>query len=320
MKGLFESIRSIKTIEVPDEYSEKYELVDLDNEMIRRLKKVYKDINENKDIIVYKRGELEKKNFISKMLYKFFVVGKKSKFFLIENSNDLSWDWHNENNEEKLKKEIKRKVKKLNKKIRAREKKENHNIGGKIKIEQLIEGKKVEELRGMLKFICSIHHNIGEGSSYKSKSGFVSGTLDEKLDIAKKFAIGRSEGGVNGDPIIIIAFLDKKSEFYIRNSEMLQKLNESNVIWYDDAHEEILIMDGIFPHHIFGILKVNSNDTYDLIVNYWLIKELENKAEFEVFKGIDINQTNFNDYAKDLNYIKKVEERNLDDRRMVDIL
>jgi hypothetical protein len=63
-----------------------------------------------------------------------------------------------------------------------------------------------------------------------------------------------------------------------------------------------MLMNGMYPHYMLGVFEVTWENTPRFIINPWLYDILINNKEFDYQNGLNINQENFNDLAKNLGY------------------
>lgn len=149
-------------------------------------------------------------------------------------------------------------------------------------------------------FILSVLHNEGRCKEFKKHSPFISLTYGyKKIDIAKYFSVGRSSFKKG---IIYIYSLNSGWPYYIRTIDMTRKLKSLGIDWYDNIHQEIILLNGMYPHFMLGICEVSYKGIERTIINPWLNKLLIDGRDLDILNGLPIDQTNFAEYAADLNY------------------
>lgn len=313
---LFANVSKFYTYD-PDDSTYDYALFEISGAILEQFKNYITnvfDFEEKKQIITCMRGFSKgnhNEHFIHCDLNKIFMVGEKGKWFLNE---EVKGDIYTEDYDDKdrLFENIKKLIEDINKKIETREK-NGHEISGNIKIEDLHlkENLRVEELRFWKLFLSIVLHNIGNGWRHKKESPFVSVTYGEKKQkVAYEFAFSREEKDVQNG-FIYLAFLEKKSPYFMYTKHINEILRNLGVNWYEDINNEIILIDGLFPHYIIGIFEVYKNsDNRIFYINPWLYRKFKmnnhvagNLRSHTLFTPkIPINQKEFKSFAKELGY------------------
>ena len=305
--GLFNEVDEFVSIEKDESGLKKYELIDLTSDEIEYLKSIIETLEDDKDVYLCARGDSKKgkqSNFINKQIFYFFIVGDKAKFH-IKKPDEI---FHHTLNNRKIVDDIKQLVLKCNEVLE--EISDGNKVGGKfsdqfISIIEALPEKTQENWKFVL---LAFLHNKGvkygntSDNYFKPYSGFVSLTYGQgKYDTAKKFAIERNEKG-----IIYTYILRKDLEQYCKTEDMNQLLKKYGVDWHEDKHNEIMIINGLFPHSIVGLFEVYKVTNKRFILNPWFhrqIKEdLKYNNKFDYKSGVLIHQENFQAAAIRLGY------------------
>ncbi|RNI11898.1 hypothetical protein EFE42_09720 [Methanohalophilus sp. RSK] len=297
-----ESFQSITT-------KKQYNLIDLNEMEICYLKQIIHDLEKSNDVILCCRGDSKKNHskFISKDLYDFFVAGTKSKYH--EEAPESLYD-HCEINDEF---NLEALVEKCNS-ILEDIKECNSDVEGRINPEYVSEMKKQSiGVQNDFRFLLlSFLHNKGMtyadeiDSDFKPYSCFVSLAYNKsKYDTAKKYALGNNKIK-NKDGLIYIYIVQKNWKNYITIEEMTSILNDCGVKWKKGLDEEIMIMNGLYPHFLVGFFEMKNEKCSRFILNSWFHKQikhdLENLDTSKYTKGMYVNQEDFEQSAQRLGY------------------
>ena len=281
------------------------ELEIVDNNIVDKLNELISSLDNNKEVYLTTRGdnrgnlEIHNEFFTSEYIKSFFGVGLKSKSAIKIPRNE---EFEHTIIEEKTQvvSELKKVIEYCNERIDK--KPESHNIQGRVSdsfIESL-DNYSVEELNKWKIFFLSFLHNDGSLNEFKSSSPFLSLTQGwKKYRTARNFSLWRNKYGRG---IIYLYALSKHDNNYFVTKEFTKKLKEFDIVWYEDNHKEIMLLNGMFPHYLLGIFEVTKTSTPKFILNPELYKLLENSEEFDFRGGLSINQDNFLEMAQKLGY------------------
>ena len=236
--------------------------------------------------------------FFEKDLSKIFIVGEKAKSNIKKTAIGEYTHTHNNNN---LIEELERLICKVNEEIENKPK--QHKIFGKINdefIDKLRLENDIDTLSKWKIFFLSFLHNSGSLKSFKSSSPFLSMAHGyNKYKIARQFAFNH----ISHDKAITYLYsLNAGDPYYIRTKLMTRELKKFGIEWYEDIHNEIMLVNGMFPHFLLGILEITKSSTKRCIINPWLYKLLKDDIQFDYKNGLNINQENFSKLAKQLGY------------------
>lgn len=300
--GPFNEVGEFVSIKKDESDFRKYEFIDLTSDEIEYLKSIIETLEKDEDVHLYARGDSKRsKNgkrsthaeFMNNELYDFFIVGTKAKF----HNNQPDGIFQHTLNDRKIIDDIKDIVLKCNEVLGE---KSDGNFPDRLilDIEDLPEKNQESWKFALLAFL----HNKGNDDYFKPYSGLVSLTYGQgKYDTAKKFAIERNKKG-----FIYTYILRKDLKQYFKTEDMNQLLKKYGVEWYEDKHNEIMILNGLFPHNIVGFFEVSKSTNKRFILNPWFHSQIKHdlncKLKFEYKNGVPINQEGFLDAAKRLGY------------------
>ena len=282
----------------------KYKLKKVNDNVIKLFLADINKLEENwgNNCILCLRGDSKKqklhKEFFNNGLDKFFMVGNKAKSNYRTGKDD-DFEYYEGKNNSALLKDIQKLIETCNAEISL--KPDKHKIKGKINLKFLetLRNKSKSELEHWRLFFISFLHNNGKGEIYKKfkdYSPFVSLTYgSSKHSIARKFALDRAKHKIG---LVYIVAVNKDKRNFIKTDEMIKTLTEFGVEWYKDRHKEIMLINGIFPHHILGLLEVKATRTPRLIINPWLYQQYINSGNGYSESGIPINQEYFDEWIK----------------------
>ncbi|MRN56749.1 hypothetical protein [Paenibacillus monticola] len=280
-----------------------YEMLEVKPYIIYEFFKIYKQLEfleKKREIYLLLRGSRHNPDFFT-MLDKHFIVGIKSNYFMQNNFNEYFFYM---NNNLSIAEEIKKLIEDINKILIDK------GLQGQLKYNELLRevNNKSIELNDLRLYLYSFLHNIGNKWTNKKNSFLISNTYGRrKFDTAKEFAM--TENNANDTvPIIHINYVCTSSRYYIATKLLNKFLENEQIEWYEDIHSEIMMLDGLLPQTNLGFLRINNDDSYDLIINPWLVKQITNKKRFSWTAGIQIDQTNFYKFANELGYNKFFEQ------------
>jgi hypothetical protein len=286
---------------------EEYELIRVDDRISERFYHLVEKLEELPQVRMSTRGDSRTTSskhdyFFNELLSKVFIVGTKSQSNMSEVYTEKyrHTDINREDTGDTLLEEVEQLVEEVNKEIR--DKPTEHNIEGAInrKFINELSTYDMDSLNKWKVFFLSFLHNSGSLKEFKSISPFLSMAYgSKKYSIARKFALART-GHERG--IIYLYALNLGDPYYIQTNLMTKKLNKFGITWYEDSHSEIMLMNGMYPHYMLGVFEVTWENTPRFIINPWLYDILINNKEFDYQNGLNINQENFNDLAKNLGY------------------
>lgn len=272
-----------------------YKLIS-NEKIVEATKKYYQILNKNNNIYVALRGIKKSSSFLRNELNSFFIVGEKAKYYHTSlNNNAIS-------TKAKLIIEINELISKINNIINKEHK---HILNGHL--EEVDKTLTKEKLRFERSFYKAVLHNYGNKSGYKDTSEFFSVTYGKgKLETSIKFAIERKKDVEIG--IVEIYFIPKESGFSISTKKIVERLKKLGVKWFEDIHNEIMLLDGMFPHYLFGFLIIEKREIHKLVLNPWLYNHHINEVNLSVENGMIINQINFSEHLKECGYESYYEE------------
>ena len=294
--GLFNEVDKFVSIEKNKLGFKKYELIPLKSDEINYLKSIIATLEMDEDVYLCTRGDSKKDkhaNFINKQLYDFFIVGDKAKY----HSEKPDEKYHHTRNDEKIIDDLKELVLKCNEVLERKS-------AGKFPDRFILDIKNLhlkKQERWKLVLLAFLH-NKGNDDYFKPYSSFASLTYGQgKYDTAKMFAIERNKKGV-----IYTYILEEDSKQYLKTEDMNQLLKNYDIEWYEDKHNEIMILNGLFPHNVIGFFEIDKNSTKRFILNYWFHQKIKDylcrKSNFDYKNGVKINQENFKEAAIRLGY------------------
>lgn len=280
-----------------------YELIEVNPDIINKFKDLIEKLEAIPQVILCTRGDSKNSltihnNLFEKDLSKIFIVGEKSQSNIKKTATDKYTHTHNNNN---LCDELKVLISEVNEELSN--KPEQHKIFGKINdefINKLILENDIDALSKWKIFFLSFLHNSGSLKSFKSSSPFLSMAYGhKKYAIAKQFAFNR----ISHDKAITYLYsLNAGDPYYIQTKVMTNKLKRFGIEWYEDIHNEIMLVNGMFPHFLLGILEITKSSTTRCIINPWLYSLLKEGELFDYKNGLKINQENFTRLAEQLGY------------------
>ncbi|MGW6232839.1 hypothetical protein [Peribacillus butanolivorans] len=240
--------------------------------------------------------------FVNYELNKFFIVGQKGSHYLEEQLRERR-DLYNYNMGDRfiLIDEIKNlyeEANKILKLIKAR---------GTISTRfiEFTEDPPLSQLQYHKIFLTAFLHNIGRKWSGKMSSPLLSFSYGiSKKETAKKFATNAiKDGAPRNDGLIILGYVPTEGRSFEKLTDDINKeLKELGVTWFENVHSEIMLLDGIMPQHIIGLIEVKENGQENFILNPWLGKMFSENRQFYYRRGIEINQDRFKDFATELKY------------------
>ncbi|WBW98841.1 hypothetical protein [Oceanirhabdus sp. W0125-5] len=142
-------------------------------------------------------------------------------------------------------------------------------------------------------------HNIGNAWCDKKKSPLISAS--SSFETACEFS---NPTNIEKTSIVIAEYGYEDSPYFIRTEKLNEILKNFGVEWYEDIHKEIMMLDGIYTHYILGIFDIRDMGDYDFIMNPWLYEQFKKDIDIDLKKGINVEQTDFEEIAKKIGYKK----------------
>lgn len=222
------------------------------------------------------------------------MVGKKSEYFYRSEVKDI----YSKNfcNKGELISNIIDMVTDINEIIHEKNKKGKVRGDFPKRILARLEKLTLEEIQYIKIILLATGHNIGRRWSGKKRSPLIS--TSKSFTKALSFAQGNEQ---EISKLIIAAYIFEDSPYHIRTSQMNENLEYIGIKWYEDIHEEIMMIGGIYTHYTLGLFKLNSQNNYDFIMNPWLYKQIAEGKGFDYVDGIEVNQEDFQEIAQRLN-------------------
>jgi len=302
--GCFPAIQKYYSFDLYNN-GEPYELEEVDQNIIDKFQNLIEKLETIPQVILCTRGDskssLRKHNiFFEKELSKVFIVGEKSQSNIKKTTSDKYKHTHNLNNENLID-ELRILINEVNDEVKN--KPESHKIFGKINddfLNKLREENDIDILSKWKIFFLSFLHNSGSLKDFKSNSPFLSMAYGyKKYFIAKRFAFSRIP---HDRAITYLYSLNAGDPYYMQTNLMTKELKQFGIEWYEDIHNEIMLINGMFPHFLLGILETTKSSTVRCIINPWLYDLLKKNKAFDYKNGLNINQENFNKLAENLGY------------------
>lgn len=297
--GLFNKAKSFVTI---NQTPTGYEFKDLDSKKITHLKSVVRDLETDDNIYLCARGDSRhaNQNFIDKDLIDFFVVGEKGKAHVsIPSAPFRHWNTGNP-----IINDLKSIIEKVNEVLIKKENEKDCAVAGKFPVDFLTElGQQPIEIQEGWKFmLLAFLQNKGNDDYFKPYSGFISLThTADKYNTAKKFSLRHSKDG-----LIYIYILNKNLKNYFKADDLTKRLNEIGVKWYEDIHNEIMVINGLYPHYILGFFEVQVDSIKRFVLNPWFYSQfkadLKSNLKYNYSNGVTVNQENFETSRRNLGY------------------
>lgn len=277
----------------------------IEDSIINKFFELITNLEQDKNIIVCTRGDSRKSNkefFNVEFMKKFFVVGQKAEVTKLRKPSNKN---HSHTDTE-IKKDLINSLKSLIDEINTilNNKPKNHNIKGQIPltVKKQLTNLEIEKLRQLKIIFISFLHNNGK-TEFKSDSPFLSLTNGTtKFCKAKEFVLSKENLQKNG--YIFLYCLNKEvfSSNYIITKDFTSFLKKLDIEWYPDIHQEIMLLNGMYPHFILGIYEITNGEIKNFHMNPELYILLKNSTPFDKKSGVPINQINFQKYAQELGH------------------
>ena len=302
MINLIENTKQILTFDTTNDYN----LFNVSNNIHDKLINLINYLEQIPQVYLCARGDstlLEEHNEIfnvnvSDELRRLFIIGEKARIHIKGINNDDKKYTHYDNNN--LLETIKLLIKGVN--IIINRSPKSNEISGQIPksfINNLC-NLNLDSLEKWKIFFLSFLHNSAKPIDFKKHSPFLSVAYGyKKYRTARNFALSRCK---HKKGMILLYCLNAGWPYYIRTIDLTNRLAKFNVKWYKDIHNEIILMNGIYPHYLLGIFEVKNNLTPKFIVNPWLYELLNVGNSFDYSKGLPIDQTDFIEFAEKKGY------------------
>ncbi len=286
----------------PDHHASNYCLTEVEDSVKDQLINLTRKLEQIPQVYLCVRGASKKDNdshndFFDKDLSKIFIVGEKARSNISESSN-TTYRHYNDNSSSTIK-DIENLITEVNTIIKNKH--ISHNISGTIP-QSFLDNLNIldsEQLGHWKIFLLSFLHNNGY-KLFMNYSPFLSLSYGyEKYIIARQFALNRCSLRKG---IIFLYCLNAGWPYYLKTIDFTNALKKLGVMWYKDIHNEIMLIDGMYPHYLIGIFEVESLRNPRFVLNPWLYQIFKNNENFDHTKGIKIDQTYFNSFAEKLGY------------------
>ena len=315
------------TLEESD--NDSYKIVDIENKIAYQFCYHLSELEREEDMFLCMRGESKKSvqehdDFFRDTLDKVFIVGQKAHYFSYDDEKIKDIYQHIQNHDkDTVINEIEVLKQKVNIAIKQREKESLENIEQHKKCFTFINDLKLTQydkktLWGMKIFLLHFLHTDGREKEFNTQTPFLSTAYgDEKFEIAKKFALGEKKQ--NKKSYIYIYLLNKKNAYHHKTKDLSDKLQSDGCKWHEDKYDELILVNGMFPHYLLALLELENEEVTQCILNPVLYDVLKTKSPLDIKNGLPINQENFLEYAQALGYTKywvkhtnnKVDVRNM---------
>jgi hypothetical protein len=292
--------------------NESYEIVDVENKIVHQFSDLLSELEREEDMLLCMRGDSKKSvqehdDFFRDTLDKIFIVGQKARYFSYDNEKIKEIHQHIQNHDKNtLINEIEVLNDKVNSAIKIREKEFSKNIDEYKKCFTFINDLKLTQydkktLWGMKIFLLHFLHTDGREKEFNTQTPFLSTAYgDEKFEIAKKFALG--EDRQNKKSYIAIYLLNTKNAYYYKTKDLSGKLQSDGCKWHEDKYDELILVNGMFPHYLLALLELEKEEVTRCILNPVLYDILKTKSSLDIKNGLPINQEDFLEYAQALGY------------------
>lgn len=278
----------------------------IDSEIINKFKNLLNELESNSDVLLCMRGESKKyKEFLTiGNLKKFFIVGQKVNAH-INVPIDEKYRHIEKLNIETLILEIEEIIREINIQIKIKPHKKKP-LAGEISNDFIKKLKNCDilELNKIKIFFLAFLHNSDKNTEFKSITPFLSMAKgSEKFKIAEYFALDKY---TKMDGYIFLYSLCTKNdknipEQYIITEDFIKVLKKLGVRFLDDRYSEVMLLNGMYPHYLLGIIKIENKVISQFIMNPALHKALYNQG-FDYEDGLQIDNKNFKQLAKELGY------------------
>lgn len=283
------------------------EFIKIKSEISKKFEDLIEELEKNSNVILCLRGESKNYDkFLSfDMLKKFFIVGQKVNAH-IRTPKEEKYKHIDKLDRKELLIEINEIIREVNVQIKNNPHKRKP-LKGEISSEFVknIADKDMAVLNKIKIFFLAYLHNSYKNKLFNSITPFLSmakGSM--RFEIAKYFALNK--GGKNNGYIFLYSLCTKVNknipEQYIITEKFIKILKSLGIENLDDRYSEIMLLNGMYPHYLLGIIKIEARNVSEFIMNPSLFNKLKNDEEFDFENGLPINQKNFMELAKELEY------------------
>lgn len=301
MQELFNTNTNFITVEESSN-----EFTEIKSEISKKFEGLISELEENNDVILCLRGESKNyEKFLSfDMLKKFFIVGQKVNAHIRTPKEEYK---HIDKLDRKiLLTEINQIIREVNVQIKNNPHKRKP-LKGEISPEFVknIADKDITVLNKIKIFFLAYLHNSYKNKLFNSITPFLSMAKgSKKFEIAKYFALNK--GKKENSYVFLYSLCTKVNknipEQYIITEEFIKVLKSLGIENLDDRYSEVMLLNGMYPHYLLGIIKIEDKKISEFIMNPSLFNKLKNDEEFNFENGLPINQKNFMELAKELGY------------------
>lgn len=288
-------------------YGRPYKLFEVEDTIVEKFHNLLEKLDNQPQTILCTRGDSkldsdtdEHNNFFDEELSKVFIVGTKARYNQHSENQEI-YDHTTVNHKINLLHELKQLINLTNEAMNTRgienseEELEYFNSSFFEKLSTL----EMETLEKWKIFFLSFHHTDGRLQEFNSNSPFLSMTYGvKKFSNARHFALGSTRE--NG--FVYLYSLNSGDPYYLKTSNLTKELKGYGAKWHYDKFNEIVLINGMFPHYMLGIFEVKKYSTPRFIINPWLYDILESNEPFNYEDGLKIDQRNFKELARDLGY------------------
>ena len=125
----------------------------------------------------------------------------------------------------------------------------------------------------------------------KPYSFFISLTHgNNKYKTARHFALNKKRNDIG---FIFVYILDTNRNNYIKSSELTKQLEEYGIKWFPDIDNEIMVINGLYPHNIIGFFEVENENIKRFILNNWFYDKMKKYPDYDFSQGVDVDQGDY---------------------------
>lgn len=284
--------------------SEPYTLFKVEETIVLKFHQLLEKLESQPQTILCTRGDSkespeEHASYFEHDLNKVFTVGGKARYNMSDDVKSIYQHTYIKN-KNTLQKELESLINHANQAMNRRE--EEFSVKVREYFTDLrLEKFDVESLLKLKIFFLSFFHTDGRLREFSDNTPFLSMTYgDKKFSIARKFALGKDNP--KEQAFIYLYSLNSGDPYYMKTNNLSSELRKLGATWHYDKYHEILLINGMFPHYLLGLLEVKNTKTPRLILNPYLHDLLVANKQFDYVNGMKIDQKNFIEYARSLGY------------------